>query len=177
MCAAPRKPDLSVLDLDASQVTDVPTTQVAVVLDEKDKKMIALLIAMNSTLDVISRKLGLEREVIGDYVSSEEGAETIIRMQTSLCPDPRERIKKVQNLAVDALTRVILKGKNEANIIRAATDLLDRGQGKAVQITENRNLNVNVTDMKAADQALAAQKERLNRLEITRQKLIATTKL
>lgn len=142
-------------------------------LSATDKKFVFLLTAMGEPAGVIAEKLGLSEELVGDLCKSKSGVDQIVRMQTALFPNPAERIKRCAHMAIDASVKLLLGGKTEAVVAKVAGDLLDRSQGKAVQITENRNFNVDITDMAAADKALEAQMERLARLESVQAKLLA----
>lgn len=164
------KSDLSILDIEA---TVVPGGQPGVLLDDKDKKMVCLLIATGEPLEVAASKLELDKMVVERYVKSTEGVEQIIKMQTAMFPDPMVRMKRNVHLAIDASMRLLLRSTSDTVVAKVAADFMDRGCGKATQVIENRNLNINITDMAAADRALAAQQERLERLEATQQKLLA----
>jgi hypothetical protein len=137
----------------------------------EDKKMVALLVAMGEPAEVVAKKLSMDRQAVEDYVRTKAGTDVVIKMQTALFPDPAARIKKCAHMAIDATLKLLLQGKTEAVVAKVAGDILDRSMGKAVQINENRNINIDVADMAAADKALAAQMERLNRLEETQRRL------
>ena len=147
--------------------------EVVVQLSEKDKQMVAVLVAVGEPAEQTAGKLGLDRKVVEEYLKSPEGSEQVIRIQTALYPDPGQRLKRLAHLAIDTNVRLLLRGKSEAVVAKVAADVLDRSQGKAVQVHENRNLNVNVTDLAAADRALKAQEERLKKLEEVALKLKA----
>jgi hypothetical protein len=159
-------PTLEVLDLPVSVVESKE-------FGETEKKMVCLLVAIGEPVEMVAEKLGHSLEVVRAYVHSDAGMERVIKMQTALYPDPVARVKKSVHLAIDASLRLLLKGKNEAVVAKVAADIMDRSMGKAVQIHENRNFNVDVNDMEAADRALLAQQERLDRLEKTRALLAA----
>ena len=57
----------------------------------------------------------------------------------------------------------------------ATSDLLDRSLGKAVQVTENRNLNFDMNDPRALDKAIQAQLSKLQQLEVIEARVKAAT--
>jgi hypothetical protein len=142
------------------------------VLDEKDKKMVCLLIAIGEPEEAVARKLGFSKAQVSAVIRGDDGIEMIIRLQTAAFPDPHARVKRMANLALDTQLKLMLRSDSDAVVAKITSDILDRSMGKATQVVENRNLNVNITDMASADRALTAQHERLARLEAQQQKLL-----
>ena len=160
-----------IFDLDLPVAKNVvPATAV----DDRDKKMICLLIAMGEPEEAVARKLGFDKNTVNKVIRGNDGIETIIRLQTAAFPDPQARVKRMANVALDRMMKLLMHSTSDATVAKVAGDILDRSMGKATQVVENRNLNVNVTDMASADRALKAQQERLERLEATQKKLLAS---
>lgn len=184
MAASPKRPDLDILDIECSDVAvaesprgasvSSPSSTALSTFDAKDKQLVAMMVAIGEPTEQVAGKLGIDKLAIERFLKSAEGTEQVIRFQTAMFPDPTARIKRTAHLAIDASMRLLLRGSSEATIAKVAADLLDRANGKAVQLTENRNLNINISDMAAADRALEAQNERLKRLEETAEKLKAS---
>lgn len=161
-----KKANLDVFELE-------PTAAPKAVLDERDKKMVCLLIANGEPEEAVSHKLGFTMKQVSDVIRSDGGLEMIIRLQTALYPDPMQRVKRLGNMALDAQLRILLRSTSDATVAKVASDMLDRGSGKAVQVVESRNLNVSITDMAAADRAMKTANERLAYLEDQQNKLLA----
>lgn len=139
--------------------------------------MVAFFIANGESQESAAKKLGLPPALVRSFTESLKGSEMIIRMQTALSPDPVSRVKKMANLAIDAMAQILMRGDTKQELkLRAAMDVMDRAMGKAVQVTESRSLVVNVDSLEAADRAIKAQSDRLARLEQMQQKLIASRK-
>jgi hypothetical protein len=103
-------------------------------------------------------------------LSEPANADLVIRLQGSLYPDVQQRIKRLGNAALDQIHKTMLTGAPKERFA-AAESLLDRAIGKAIQVTESRNLNINVNDPKAVDAALTTQQSRIAKLEQARDKL------
>jgi len=153
-------------------VVEISNTIGAVLLTEDEEKMVAILIAIGEPYEQVARKMKLDKHSVQLFLKSADGIEQIIRVQTSMFPDPSARIKKIANLAIDAQLRLLLRGSSDAVTAKVAQDILDRSMGKATQVAEIRNLTINVTDLASADRALSAQQERLARLEALQNKLL-----
>lgn len=166
--------------LDVLELETVPARPLATppaMLDEKDKKMVCLLVSMGEPTEAVARKLALTRAQVEMVISSDEGIETLIRFQTAAFPDPMARLRRITHLAIDAQLKILVRSENTAALVKVAQDVLDRTTGKPTQVVENRNLNVNITDMASADRALQSANERLARLEETQKKLMAAKRL
>lgn len=137
--------------------------------------MVAMLSALGTPAADISSRLGLPQNRVECYMTEPATADLIIRLQGSLYPDPAVRVKRVANMALDKIVKTMLTDGKQG--FAAAESLLDRAMGKAIQVTENRNLNVNMNDPKAVDSAIAAQTERIARLEASQSKLRQATKV
>lgn len=141
-------------------------------LGEQDKRMVCLLVALGETEEAVARKLEITPKQVSDVIKAPDGIESVIRFQHAAFPDPALRLKKLSNLAIDRLTKILLTG-SDTNAAKVGADFLDRSMGKATQVVENRNLNVQITDMAAADRAIMAAEQRLMRLQETQDKLLA----
>lgn len=131
---------------------------------ETDGKLVCLLVAMGEPTSLIAGKLGVDIPFIDKIVRSTKGMEQILRMQTSLCPDPLVRVKKMANSALDVKFKLMHTAESEAVRNAAASDILDRSGGKAVAIVENRH-TVEVSDLVNIDKAMQAQMEKLRKLD------------
>lgn len=142
-------------------------------MDERDRKMICMLVAMGEPIEAVARKVEVEEKVVHAIIGSDDGMDQILRFQMAMFPDPMVRVKRMANLALDTQMKLMTRaGTSDSVLAKVTQDVLDRAMGKATQVVENRNLNVNVTDMQSADRALKAQQERLARLEAVQQKLL-----
>ena len=146
-------------------------------LDPRDIKMICLLTALGEPVEQISRKLGVDKEEVSKLIRKDDAIELIIKLQTSVCPDPMARVKRMANMALDTQLRLLMKSTSDAVVSKITFDILDRASGKATQVIESRNLTGNVTDMEQVDKALTAQQERLERLEALQKKLLKSRAL
>lgn len=142
-------------------------------LDPRDHKMIRLLVAMGEPLKQVASKLGVLERDVEQSIKSNDGMDEVIRLQTALFPDPAVRVKRIANLALDTQLKLLIRSTSDTTLAKVSQDILDRAGGKATQITENRNLNINVSDGASLDRALKASMERLDRLEETRQKMLS----
>lgn len=141
-------------------------------LDENGQRMVCLLVALGEPLEQIARKLEVTRTEVDKVINSPGGIEQVIRFQTAAFPDPLARVKRMAHLALDTQMRLLIRSTSDATVAKVASDILDRSTGKATQVIENRNLNVNITDTASADRALRATEERLERLLAVEQKLL-----
>jgi hypothetical protein len=161
------KPNLlEILDIEPAVVKDGRISDV-------DKKMVCLLMALGEPAEAVARKVGLSKTDVDRIVQTGDGLEQIIRFQTAAFPDPLARVKRMAHMALDTQQKLLIRSKSDATIAKVASDILDRATGKATQVIENRNLNVNVTDQASADRAIRATQERIERLELVQRKLQA----
>lgn len=137
------------------------------------EKMICLLVSMGESADTIARKLSVPVSRVEAVIATPQNVDTIIKMQATICPEPLERLKKLTNLAIDVKVKLLMTAKSETVRDNVASDIIDRAMGKAIQITESRNINFDVKDIGALDKALEAQMARLNKLEATQKALRA----
>lgn len=153
------------------------TGTVAEVLSPESERMVAFLVANGEPAETAAMKLGVPVKLAKEFIESAAGSELIVKMQSALFPDPVTRVRKMANLAVDTMSQILMRGDVKPDLkFRAAVDVMDRAMGKAVQVHESRSLVVNVDSLEAADRALAAQQERLTRLEEMQKKLMASRK-
>lgn len=150
---------LKVLDSDESQ----PLAEVSE--REGNLRMVCFMIAQGESVESTARKLDLTETYVQGCISSARGADMVVRIQGALFPDVKLRIERLANLALDRKVKLMLTSTNDAVVNSVTTDILDRTLGKAIQITENRNLNLNMNDANALDRAIAAQQEKLKKLE------------
>lgn len=128
-------------------------------------KLACFFAAQGEPLEAIAKKLGTTLELVEAAVNSPQGTELVIRLQTALFPDIRQRIQRAAHSAMDVKLRILNTSSNEALRDKVATDILDRTLGKATQVTENRNMNFDVKDHEALTRQLAAGRERLDKIE------------
>lgn len=139
------------------------------------KQMVAFLLSQGEPMENVAKKLKLEIQQVRVFSESVKGTEMIVRFQSALYPDPAQRVKKLANLAIDVNAQIMLRGETKPELrAKVASDFMDRSMGKAIQVTENRNLNITVESLDAADKALKSQNERLAKLEAMQKKLIAS---
>ena len=150
---------LEVLDV----VQDKPLSQLTE--REGNIRMVCFLAAQGDDVGTIVRKLDLPEQFVLGCINSSQGADMIVRLQNAMFPDVRLRIDRLANLALDRKVKLMLTSTNDAVVNAVTTDLLDRTLGKAIQVTENRNLNLNMNDPLALDKAIEAQSEKLAKLE------------
>lgn len=156
-------------------ILDLPAFPVKVQeMNSDQRKMVALLMALGETREEVARKLLIPASQVESFCHSPEGVELVVRLQTALFPDPTVRVKKAAHSAIDAALKLLYTSKKEEIVAKIAIDLMDRSLGKAVQVNENRNITFDLKDVEAADKALAAQEERLARLEAMQRKLLAS---
>ena len=135
--------------------------------------MAAFLVANGEPSEQAAMKMGAPLRLVQDFIKSPRGSELVVKMQSALFPDPVTRVRKLANVAVDVMSQILLRGDVKPELrFKAAVDVMDRAMGKAVQVHESRSLVVNVDNLEAADRALAAQQERLTRLEEMQKKLM-----
>lgn len=147
------------------------------VLSPESERMVAFLVANGEPGETAAMKLGVPVKLVQEFIASAKGSELVMKMQSALFPDPVTRVRKMANLAVDVMSQILMRGDMKPELkLRAAVDVMDRAMGKAVQVHENRSLVMNVDSLEATDRALAAQQERLTRLEEMQKKLMASRK-
>jgi len=132
---------------------------------EGNQRMVCFLAAQGDDVDMIAKKLDLPVAFVNGCVNSAQGADMIIRLQNAIFPDVKLRIERLANMALDRKVKLMLTSQNDAVVNSVTTDILDRTLGKAIQVTENRNLNLNMNDPHALDKAIEAQSEKLAKLE------------
>jgi len=143
---------------------------------EANFRLTCFLAAQGDDRETIAKKLGILVEVVDTFLSSSRGSTMMLRMQSALFPDPKVRIKRLANTALDTQVRLMLTSKDEKIRAAVSQNLLDRAEGKATQVIENRNLNVNLNDAVALDRAIVGQQERLAKLEEMAKKLDSSSK-
>lgn len=169
-----KKPSLiDILDL-GSPPADSSPSEVVMEMNSDQRKMVALLLALGETREEVARKLTIPSGQVEAFCHSQEGVELVVRLQTALFPDPAVRVKKAAHSAIDAALKLLYTSKKEEIVAKIAIDIMDRAMGKAVQVTENRHGAIDLKDVESADKALAAQEERLARLEAIQRKLITS---
>ena len=160
-----KSPDLSLLDLE-SDLAVLPPNASTESVDSTNRKIVCLLIAQGEPREAILAKLGVTNSFFDKIINSDSGIEQIVRLQSALFPDPQQRIKRMANMALDTVAKLMLGAKSEQIRGKMAVDLLDRAGGKAVQRTENVNVDIDNLTQDSLDRALAAQKAKLDRLEL-----------
>lgn len=160
-----QSPDLSLLDL-GSDLAVLPKNASTESVDSTNRKIVCLLVAQGEPREAIMEKLGVKGEFIDRILHSDSGIEQIVRLQSALFPDPQQRIKRMANMALDTVAKLMLGAKSEQVRLKGAVDLLDRAAGKAVQRTENVNIDIDNLTQDGLDRALLAQKQKLDRLEL-----------
>lgn len=172
------KVNLSLLDgtTPAQEQAIEPASSIELKSLDSALKLVCHLIASGESIEATHRKTGIPVEDIEGVISTPRGQDLIVRMQAEMTPDPQQRLKKLATLAVDVQTRMLLNKHTPATILAALTrDVLDRAYGKAVQVTENRNLNFDLKDANALDRALVAQAEKVKKIEDMQRKLAIAT--
>lgn len=140
--------------------------------EELLRQMVCLLVANGEGQDAVAKKLDLTAMQVRSIVSQPASMDLIVRFQAETSSSVSQRVKKLAHLAVDVQTRILLDEKT-APAVRAkiAQEVLDRAEGKAVQVVENRNLNFDLKDAQAIDRQMAAQMQKLQRIEDMQRKL------
>lgn len=159
--------------LAALEVVDKPLAQVSE--REGNIRLVCFLAAQGEGVETIARKLDLPEAFVDGCIHSSQGADMIVRFQNAIFTDVPTRINKVANLALDRKIKLMLTSTNDAVVNSATSDLLDRSLGKAVQVTENRNLNFDMNDPRALDKAIQAQLSKLQQLEVIEARVKAAT--
>lgn len=145
---------------------EVNATPIAKVSErEGNIRLVCFLAAQGEGVETIARKMDLPETFVDACVHSAQGADMIVRFQNALYTDVPTRINKTANLALDRKIKLMLTSTNDAVVNSATSDLLDRSLGKAIQVTENRNMNFDMNDPRALDKAIQAQLTKLQKLE------------
>ena len=126
-------------------------------------QMICFLAAQGDSTGTIASRLKLTEQYCTTVIESH--ADEIVRMQSSISPDPKLRISRLANLALDKKAAILLSSKDEKLVNAVASDILDRSMGKAIQITENRNMNFDMTEDADLDKQIARTHQRIAQLE------------
>jgi hypothetical protein len=144
--------------------------------DEKVRNLqcATMFLAMGESMEMVARKFRLDPMEFATYVRSEQGMDLLIRLQSGMFSDPAERVKRMQHMALDTMTKLLFRA-TDATQAKVAADILDRGGGKAVQRIETRS-TISVTDIAKADEVLVNQSERLARLEEKKKLLLSARK-
>lgn len=135
-------------------------------------KIVCKSVAEGESIQAVSNKIGLALADVQLILEHPKSQDMIVRFQAEVSSDPAGRIRKMTNMALDVQTRLLLDKKTPATVLaKLSNDLIDRNQGKAIQITENRNMNFEMKDADALDRALSAQNEKLRRIEELQKRL------
>lgn len=130
--------------------------------NEQLLRVVAALAATGSDVDTICKTLGLKPDQVRQILSDKRAAATISRIQSVFFPEPGARVKKLGNLAVDTILQLMLTAEKDETRLKAAQDLADRALGKAVQVTENRNINFNVDEVNNLDQSIETLQKKID---------------
>lgn len=151
--------DLSVLDLEPPAET------------QNEIKLVAFMRAHGAGTDEIADKLSIPAERVEVLSKSPKLVEEMLRIQRTLNFTPQARIQSTLGLALDAKVKILMTSADDKLKNLVATDLLDRGMGKAVQTILNHNTNVTAETIEAVDDNMKQLHERLALLEGQRTKL------
>jgi len=138
-----------------------------------DIKLVTFLRAHGLSVPEIALKTSLTEGRVTAILSSEKVTEDIFKVQRTLNYSPAERIQSVVNLALETKVRILAHSNDEKLKNLVATDLLDRGMGKAVQTILSQNMNFNASSVDQVDDNLEQLSKRLALLETQRDKLRA----
>jgi hypothetical protein len=130
--------------------------------NEQLLRVVSALAATGSDAETISKTLGMELAKVRELLGTKAAAVTIARIQSVFYPEAGQRVKKLANLALDTILTVMLTADKDETRLKAAQDLADRAMGKAVQVTENRNLNFNVNEVNSLDQSIEMLQKKID---------------
>lgn len=135
-------------------------------------KMVCLLVANGESMDVVAKKLTLPVREVHAIAGRPESIDMIVRFQADGGKSVVQRVKSLAQIAVDVQTQLLLDPKTAPTIkAKVAQEVIDRAEGKAIQVTENRNLNFDLKDAAAIDRQMVAQMQKLERIEQMQRKL------
>lgn len=141
-------------------------------------RMVCFFIAQGEPLSSVAQKLGLAIEFVERISSSPGGSELVVRLQTALYPDVTNRVKRTAHMALDFKVKALLATDTPLLLKNTiATDLLDRSEGKATQITENRNINFDAKTADELDRQILASNDRLKKISEMKLKLKMAEKI
>lgn len=167
-------PQLKLLDLNGPpRSTPAPSGSV-VSFNEQElaMKMVCLLVANGETTKATAQKCGCDESWVRKVISSPAGMDMIVRFQHDSNPSLAGRLGKMAGIALDVQLKLLLsETSTDAVKAKVAQEVIDRAHGKAIQITENRNVSFDLKDAVALDQALLASQEKLRRIEEMQKKL------
>jgi hypothetical protein len=152
-----KKLDLSLLELPAENLADV--------------KLVTFLRAHGLAVEEIATKLNLSVGRVEAILKSPQVTEDMFRIQRTLNFTFEARLQTVAQIALDEKIKVMLHGKDERTRSAAASDLMDRAKGKAVQTVLSQNINYNMSTVEEVDDNLSQLQARLAVLEEQRGKL------
>lgn len=136
------------------------------------EQLVCVLVANGESTKAIAKKLDLPDSYIDRVCASPRGQDMVVRFQIDVCPDPRSRIKKLAELAVNVQTKLLVDPKTPVAVLaKVSQDVIDRAHGKATQVIESHNLNFDVKDAVQLEKALQASQDKLKRIEDMRKKL------
>lgn len=161
------KPDLSALEVETASPVAASLRE-----QELNLKIVCLMIANGETPEATAKKSGNKLEWVRKVIGSPVGMDLIIRLQHESNPDPQVRIRKMASIALDAQTRLLLSPSTPHSVLaKVSNDVADRAFGKAIQVTENRNLNFDLKDARKLDDSIRATEEKLKRIADMQKKL------
>lgn len=133
--------------------------------------MVCLMVANGETIEAVARKLQTTEKVIEMYLKTPQAQDMVVRFQHDIAPEPRARVAKMANVALDVQTRLLLGGASDTVKASVAQSVLDRHLGKATQVLETRSMHFDLKDSVAIDNALKASQEKLKKIEDMQKRL------
>lgn len=134
-------------------------------------QMVCLMVANGETIEAVARKLQTTEKVIEMYLKTPQAQDMVVRFQHDIAPEPRARVAKMANVALDVQTRLLLGGASDTVKASVAQSVLDRHLGKATQVLETRSMHFDLKDSVAIDNALKASQEKLKKIEDMQKRL------
>ena len=135
-------------------------------------QMVCLLVANGESVDVTARKVGMSAKEVQTMIGRPDSMDMIVRFQADGGKPVSQRIKSLAQIAVDVQTRLLLDPATAPTVrAKVAQEVIDRSEGKAIQVTENRNLSFDMKDAAAIDRQMVAQVQKLERIEQMQKKL------
>lgn len=135
-------------------------------------KMVCLCVSNGETFEETASKVGVSLKEVQAIIARPSAQDLIVRYQAANNPTIIGRVKKLAQVALDVQTRLLLSADTSDTVkARVAQEVIDRAEGKAIQVTENRNLNFDLKSAEVIDKQMAAQMMKLHNIEQMRKKL------
>jgi hypothetical protein len=137
-------------------------------------RLIAVLVASGHSSEQIAARLELPEKEVEQVVLSPRTTQMVFKLQSAMGLKPDEMLERAAPLAVQKKVWLMLHSEDEKVQNAAATDVLDRALGRAVQKIETRNISVQLESLPQVEDHLSRLQTRLVQLETERLKLEAS---